>query len=84
MSTKSRTKWLCLSCGIDTGKAHEHYMLKDKVWELVHNSPNGMYCIGCFESKLGRELSRIDFNDSYINDPHFAPMSMRLFDRLTK
>lgn len=64
---KSRKKWLCLTCGIDTGKAGEHYMLKDETWFLVHNSKEGMYCVRCFEKKLGRRLTKQDFNNSHVN-----------------
>lgn len=64
---KSRRKWLCLDCKIDTGKAGEHYMLVDKTWALVHNSNKGMICVGCVEKRLGRKLNSSDFNDSHVN-----------------
>lgn len=82
MGQKSRRKFLCLDCGVDTGKIHEHYMLKDSVWRKAVNSNRGMLCIACIEARLGRLLRPNDFNDSYVNDPKFASMSMRLLSRL--
>lgn len=81
---KSRKRFLCMDCKTDTGKAGEHYMLKDSVWLAVVKDNKGMLCIGCIERRLGRQLSALDFNDSYINKPGgFAPfMSMRLLARL--
>lgn len=82
MSQKSRARFKCLDCNVDTGKLHEHYMLEDSVWFQVVNSNQGMLCIGCIEARLGRLLTPKDFNNSFINNPGFAPMSMRLLSRL--
>ena len=83
MASKSRAKFLCLDCKVDTGKAFEHYMLVDSVWTKIHNSKFGMMCIGCVEVRLGRKLTRLDFNSSYVNNPKLHRMSARLLDRLT-
>jgi len=78
----SRKKWTCLGCGVDTGKIGEHYMLKNETWKHIHKSPIGMYCVGCAELKLGRQLTRNDFNDSYINSARYASRSAKLSKRL--
>ncbi len=63
----NRHKFLCLDCGVDTGKISEHYMLKDEVWSKIHNSNKGMLCVGCAEVRLGRVMCIGDFNDSHVN-----------------
>jgi hypothetical protein len=52
---------------------------------------SGAYlCIGCVEERLGRMLTRADFEDQPVNDPTDAdgilrgPRSERLADRLTR
>lgn len=79
----ARTKFLCMDCGVDTGKIGEHYMLKDEVWNLIHDSNKGMLCIEHAEKRLGRKLIPTDFNASHVNRP--APgknFSQRLTERL--
>lgn len=78
----SRTKWKCLGCRIDTGKAHEHYFVKTEVWLLAHSSIRGMLCVGCLEDRIGRTLTKDDFTDAHINNPRLYPMSDRLRSRL--
>lgn len=80
--SKSRRKFLCLDCRIDTGKIREHYMLVDKTWFEVHTSNVGMMCIGCVENRLGRTLVPSDFNDSHVNNPRLYEMSGRLLSRI--
>lgn len=79
----SRRKWLCLDCKVDTGKIGEHYMLIDVVWKKIHTSPAGMLCVSCAEKRLGRQLTRRDFNDSHVNriNPGQSK-SQRLMSRL--
>lgn len=71
-----------MDCKIDTGKSYEHYMLVDSIWVLVHNSNRGMLCVGCCETRLGRELRYSDFNSSHVNNPRLHQMSDRLRNRL--
>lgn len=78
----SRTKFKCLDCEVDTGKLYEHYMLIDETWAKVHNSNKGMLCIGCVEDRLGRMLTKEDFNSSHVNNPKLNRMSHRLLSRL--
>jgi len=82
MQKKSRHKFLCLDCKIDTGKAYEHYMLIDKIWSKIHNSNKGMLCIGCAETRLGRRLNSGDFKDCHVNNPKLYNMSARLLQRI--
>lgn len=79
----SRTKFLCIDCKKDTGRIEEYYMLKDEVWIQVHDSKYGMFCIGCFEQRLKRKLTKEDFNNSFVNSLNFDKKSMRLLNRLT-
>jgi len=84
------SRFNCLNCDFDT-LAHEYYMLLDNVWHEacagVGVAPrDGMLCIGCVESAIGRKLNRRDFSDALINkmainDP--TSVSPRLYDRLT-
>lgn len=78
----SRTRFLCTDCGIDTGKAGEYFMLRDEVWFSVFPSKFGMLCVGCVESRLGRELNPQDFNDSYLNTSRKFARSIRLSSRM--
>jgi hypothetical protein len=82
MSKKSRKKFLCLDCGLDTGKAGEHYMLLEKTWKLTGLGKFGMLCILDVEKRIGRKLVSQDFNDSYLNNPRTGIISARLLDRM--
>ena len=81
-----RTMWLCLDCGVDTQEIDEYYMVDWPVWEeatggIYGGPPNGMLCIGCLETRLGRELTPDDFLPAPINQGFF-PQSARLKKRL--
>jgi hypothetical protein len=82
MSKKSRKKFLCLDCGVDTGKLSEHYMLIDATWKLTGLGKIGMLCIGCLELRIGRMLKATDFNSSYLNNPRTGSISVRLLSRM--
>jgi len=43
----------------------------------------GMLCVGCFETRLGRELTPDDFSDAPINFPYAWGKSTRLIRRIT-
>jgi len=76
----SRSKWLCLDCGVDTGKIGEHYFIKTEIWLSAVNSIKGMLCIGCLENRLGRVLKAEDFTTCYLNKG--GTRSQRLIDRM--
>ena len=78
----SRQKFLCVDCKIDTGKAHEHYFVKNDVWFSVMPSNKGMLCVGCIEARLGRNLTKDDFTDCSLNNPKYEPKSNRLMNRM--
>lgn len=80
----SRKKFLCLDCEIDTGKIHEHYFIVTDLWLSVVGSKNGMLCVGCLESRIGRLLTKFDFPDVTINNPKYEAKSQRLMDRLCR
>jgi len=80
--TSGRRKFLCLDCGVDTGKAGEHYMLISSTWQLTGLGPVGMLCVGDVEKRIGRKLNPADFNDSYLNRPRTGIISDRLRSRM--
>jgi len=80
--SKSRKKFLCLDCGIDTGRIGEHYMLIDETWHLTGLRKYGMLCIEHVEKRIGRELVTSDFNDSYLNKARTGVISQRLAQRM--
>lgn len=71
-----------MDCNVDTGKIGEHYFVHTELWLKVTKSIQGMLCIGCLEKRLGRELTKEDFVDCYINNPKNGGMSFRLINRL--
>jgi hypothetical protein len=80
--TKSRRKFLCLDCKVDTGKIKEHYFIRTDLWLSVVGSKKGMLCIGCLQKRVKRPLVKADFTDCYINSPSFEPKSQRLMEIL--
>lgn len=78
--SKSRRKFLCLDCGVDTGKINEHYFIKTDLWLSVVGSKKGMLCVNCLQNRLKRPLVKSDFTNSYINSPRFEPKSQRLME----
>lgn len=79
----SRRRFLCVDCGVDTGKIHEHYFVHTELWLRVMPSTTGMLCIGDFEKRLGRQLMSSDFTNATVNSPKFEAKSQRLMSRLT-
>lgn len=55
----------CMDCGIDTKEIHEYYMVRDEIWKAaIKDTENGMLCIRCLEERIGRLLTRDDFDFS--------------------
>lgn len=79
---KSRKRFLCLDCGVDTGKIGEHYMLIDETWALTGLGSIGMLCVLDVEKRIGRNLVPADFNSSYLNRARTGIISMRLKERM--
>lgn len=78
----SRSRFLCLDCGVDTGKLHEHYFIHTPLWMKAVGSKQGMLCVGDLERRLGRRLQPTDFTSATINNPRFEPKSQRLMERM--
>lgn len=79
----SRKKFLCLDCGIDTGKIFEHYFIHTDLWMKAVGSNQGMLCVEHVEERLGRMLNKNDFPDVTINNPRYESKSQRLMNRMT-
>lgn len=75
---------VCMDCGC--GTRSEYYHVHDRVWVQANPAIDGMLCIGCLESRLGRQVTREDFSDAPINvDSAWAwDHSARLRDRLNR
>ncbi|GEM_PF-2302855 len=86
MSAKrSRRRFLCADCSVDTGKLGEFYFLKTPLWLSVMPGGHGMLCVGCLEVRLGRRLTASDFAPNiHINAPRFGAKSQRLLSRLVE
>ena len=78
----ARRRFNCVDCGLDTGRANEHYILRDEVWAETGLGKRGMLCVGCVEARLGRRLDRADFAPVKINHPKVSQMSLRLQERI--
>ena len=73
----------CQGCGCNTLHIQEYYMVLQSVWLRAAKLKSGMLCIGCLETRLGRELERSDFIDAPVNQGIF-PMSARLASRIVR
>jgi hypothetical protein len=78
------TDWRCLDCGVNTSEIDEYYMLHDPIWHQANPNDDGMLCIGCVESRLGRPLRATDFTPTRVNDATVHHRSSRMIDRLRR
>lgn len=78
----SRQKWLCLDCKVDTGQLREHYFVDLELWLGAVGSKVGMLCVGCLETRIGRQLKASDFTSAHINNPKLYDMTDRLRNRI--
>ncbi|WDS51950.1 hypothetical protein SEA_PEPPERWOOD_192 [Streptomyces phage Pepperwood] len=78
----SRKKWLCLDCGVDTGRIGEHFFLDMSVWSLTGLGHEGMLCVEHVEKRIGRRLVPADFTSAYINRLNNGFKSARLVSRI--
>src|ERR1700733_13312125 len=74
------TGYQCKDCKRCTVLLREYYMVLDEVWAMAFGGC-AMLCIGCLEHRLGRTLTKQDFQDFPINCCVF-PQSDRLRNRL--
>lgn len=82
MSKRSKQK-PCDDCEKSTVELGEHYFVHKSIWDSVCTSERGFLCIGCLETRLGRNLQPKDFTDASINKPQRGKlMSNRLMTRM--
>lgn len=79
----SLDEFICIECNINTSDIQEYYMIQDYLWKQVNPQINGMLCIGCVETKLGRTLISTDFPSYPVNQIGVFLKSERLINRLT-
>jgi len=74
--------WHCLDCGVHTGQVEceEYYMVSKDLWQssVKEDEEDGMLCIGCLETRIGRLLTPDDFPPIPVNK---WPASDRLRSR---
>ena len=70
-------KKTCHDCG--SRMTGEYYMVHDEIWEHAGVGKSDL-CIGCLETRIGRQLQPDDFAEVPVNDGHRA--SDRLLNRL--
>ena len=58
-------------------------MVTNYVWQDLAGADEGMICLSCLESRIGRELLPNDFTSVIINlDDSMNPKSKKLMDRM--
>ena len=60
---------------------NEYFMVHRKIWDQ-YGAKNGMLCVGCLESRMGRELVPADFRNCEVNTDTNRSRSERLNNRL--
>lgn len=76
----------CMDCGVDTQEIEEYYTLHNRIWYSItqRTCGRGMLCLGCVEHRLGRSLTRDDFQDGVPINEGFWPRSERFIDRMKR
>lgn len=78
----------CTDCGVDTlavtpAEDSEYYMVHAAIWRMATKTrPAYLLCVGCLETRIGRQLTSADFTDAPVNDPNKESMSDRLRSRM--
>lgn len=81
----TRPSYACTDCLVDTDILHEFYMVHDSIWSAaVSEKPAVILCIGCLETRLGRELTATDFKAVPLNTGPGFKRSDRFADRLSR
>lgn len=76
---------ICIDCGVNTSDIKEYYMVQWDLWEkyVPEDNHNSMLCLGCLESRMGRQLVPNDFIACILNDDeYFDNKSDRFLNRL--
>lgn len=77
---------ICADCGMKTIDSNEYYMVTQSCWARAGmKGRSGMLCIGCLESRLGKQLTPQNFAECPLNwrnvlVPNYS--SPRLLSRL--
>lgn len=73
---------LCYDCGVDTVRIKEYYMIQFELWEtaIPADIQHRELCLGCLETRLGRQLVSTDFIEAPVN--YTKDKSERLLNRL--
>ena len=77
--------FICMDCGADTDEIDEYYSVTEQVWESATQTQGdgkGMLCVGCLETRIGRQLTPADFPDAPVNDVDWGHKSERLVERI--
>ena len=56
-----------MDCRQDTYATEEYYMLWYRIWRSINYKIDGMLCLACAETRLGRPLTSNDFSKAPIN-----------------
>lgn len=73
----------CDDCGTETWPA-EYYWVNNETWQAAGADNDAFLCIGCLETRLGRQLHRGDFTEAPVTNSALLRYSDRLRDRLTR
>lgn len=54
---------ICPDCGVNAWNKGEDFYVTDRIWKstIPNHMRDDVFCIGCFESRLGRKLQKRDF-----------------------
>lgn len=59
---------LCVDCGVNTIEGNEYFMVTDALWKRAGMRRHGGFlCIGCLETRIGRQLTSRDFTECPLN-----------------
>lgn len=82
---KVKADFICRDCLVNTKDLGEYYMVHDHLWDSVMRTGSqkrSLLCVGCLETRLGRELTAEDFTEFPINTTMRLPgSSERLLNR---
>jgi len=76
----------CIACSVDVSAIKEYsYMLRHELWIVIHGClswQGGIWCIGCLEEKMGRQLTHGDFDWDNSMNKKFLSSENHWSDRL--
>lgn len=72
----------CAICAVDCNEIDEYYMVTNELWD-EYGVEHGMLCVGCIESRMGRQLVKTDFMVGAGDNAPGQIRSARLTDRMS-